>query len=469
MVDDRRMGMAFKEMIKSAKTTQAVQEQVQRTVSTIGSHVREVLGPLAEVFDFIKDTLKNVFNFFKGIVIDVFGGVKKVFGKMFGEDYQKTTAEETEKQTGLLRSILNVFRDEQKEKLLEESKKGKRGKKGLQGWLLWLFGGIAAILGGILGGLAKRFMMPFEIFLGAIRRLPFIGKIITNIIERFKKLKILKKITSFKPIRWVIDLMKGFFSKFKWLGKIFKVGGKTLGKFATAFAKGFKILGWPLTLLLGVIDFIKGFMGTEGTLMQKIEGGVKSAIKGFIELPAKVVGWIVEKIGNFMGFKIEEGSIYKKIMGLVDEVVDIIFHPWDYLVKGVNKFTDWFINMWNSLMDGIISLAKHIPKWLGREAIVATAEALKFEKTGKENKIEKAENERLKEIAKEKRMTKEALDLGKSIAEHTKKGFQATEKGYKNFNNFVQNMSAIKEEAPKDVPSTAAREAVDILVEITGP
>jgi len=460
MPEDRNIARVFGEMLKSAKTSQAIQSQVQKTVGAVSGHVREVLGPLAEAFDFIKHSLANIFNFFKGIALDAFGTVKKIFG--FGKGPAEKTAENTEKSTGYLKSILDVFRRTEKQKAIEGIGKGK-GKKGLQGWLLLLFGGIAAAIGGILGGLARRFVLPFEIFLGAIKRLPFIGKAIGGIIDWFGKLKLIQKITGFGPVKKFIDIFKGVIGKFSFLTKIFKTGGGVLGRFATSFMKGFKILGWPFTVLLGVIDFIKGFMGTEGTLMQKLQGGLSEAIKGFIELPAKVVGWIGEKLLGLAGIQVEKGEIAGKIMGFVDKVVDMIFHPWDYLMAGVKKFTGWFIDLWNGLMDGIINLAKKADWIPGIGSVIAAAEGMKFEKTAPEDKVGQAEGDRQKALAKSKADEVQRQKDTQKATEDTNKKLDKVAKEQAATTNIIQAQGSTRvDEAPKEAPSSQAQDALDI-------
>lgn len=130
---------------------------------------------------------------------------------------------------------------------------------------------------------------------------------------------------------------------------IFKEGGKAakiLGvvtnytsKF-TGFISGilpkftgfFKILGWPLTMLLGIMDFAKGFMTTEGTTVDKIFGGFQSAIMGIIEFPLRAIGWISEKLLGLFGVKTTE--IGDQLFGFVDNalsgILSFIKAPFNY-------------------------------------------------------------------------------------------------------------------------------------------
>ena len=96
------------------------------------------------------------------------------------------------------------------------------------------------------------------------------------------------------------------------------IGGMvaTIGKFTglnriITFAKGFgttlgKLL-WPITIIIGIFDFIKGFRKDEGwdgepaTLFTKIGMGISEALQGIIGLPLDMikagVAWVLGKFG----------------------------------------------------------------------------------------------------------------------------------------------------------------------------
>ncbi len=99
--------------------------------------------------------------------------------------------------------------------------------------------------------------------------------------------------------------LKTFFNLFRPLRLILSplVSGIIAG-----FKMGFKWLGWPLTFLFGIIDFIKGFAASESdTLIGKIGDGLKTAILGFIEMPIKLIGWMLDKMLGMFGVKVEGG------------------------------------------------------------------------------------------------------------------------------------------------------------------
>ena len=87
------------------------------------------------------------------------------------------------------------------------------------------------------------------------------------------------------------------------------------------FIKGFRILGWPLQILMSVMDFIKGFSETEGSIFEKITAGLREAIIGFLELPIRFFSWITEKVLGFFGFE---------ITGIADNILSGIREMFDF-------------------------------------------------------------------------------------------------------------------------------------------
>lgn len=152
-----------------------------------------------------------------------------------------------------------------------------------------------------------------------------------------------------------------------------------IGKLVKSVKFGFKWLGWPLTLILSVIDFIKGFQETEGDLWEKIKGGFWSAIEGFIELPVKFIGWVVEKVAGLFGVELE--GVGDKIMGVLRKGFDFLMeinplNPLIHFIMGFFSTEGTFMEkikggfselikvvtgIWNGVLDFIIT---NIPSWL---------------------------------------------------------------------------------------------------------
>ena len=87
-------------------------------------------------------------------------------------------------------------------------------------------------------------------------------------------------------------------------------------KIANAILTPFKALLWPITALLGVgvavVGFVKGFLGTEGTIGEKIVGGLKGALMGVVDffvvdmvvMVQDVLNWVVRKVKSMGQFEI---------------------------------------------------------------------------------------------------------------------------------------------------------------------
>jgi hypothetical protein len=176
-------------------------------------------------------------------------------------------------------------------------------------------------------------------------------------------------ITIFKGITGLTGLKFPRLAKaFKWIGDFFtKIPffGKMLAKFGKMLVRGLKILGIPFTIFLGVIDFVKGFITTEGDMVDKIAGGAAAAIKGFFELPIKVVGWVVDKLTGllFGEEKVGDGAakgMFKFIDSVIEFIVDFIRNPFEMILNGLKKFSNFFITLWNLGITGIQTTLKTV-------------------------------------------------------------------------------------------------------------
>lgn len=185
-----------------------------------------------------------------------------------------------------------------------------------------------------------------------------------------------------------------------------------IGKLFKGVKYGFKWLGWPLTLLMSVIDFIKGFKEMEGPLFEKIKEGLWSALEGFIELPIKLVGWLTEKVLNLFGVEVE--GLSKKFMDITRTGFMMIFNGWKLLFdpKTWSELFDWskdivaaiagkarewkdaivdsitnivfgvvnfFTGFWNNMVD---FMASKIPSWIpGSSSLIKGLKSMQLDMT----------------------------------------------------------------------------------------
>lgn len=233
--------------------------------------------------------------------ISLIAGAKSLFG--FGQE-EDPAAEEQKKTNKILGWFKNFFIKKDKEEALEDAL-----KKDLLGDFLkdlGFFGTLLAAIGISLGTLAGKILLPVTTFLK-------LTKVMTPLVKGFKVLgDVFKNTKMFKIFATGISKL-GVFGK--WFVKQFSIFGK-------AFKLGFTKLAWPLQIIFSVIDFYKGFIGTEGTFMAKIQSGLKEAFLGFIELPVKLLAKL------FGG----EGAKWMEVMG---KGFDMIFEGWGLIADGI--------------------------------------------------------------------------------------------------------------------------------------
>ena len=305
-----RMGSAIWENINTHLIS-----NLKTAFSNITSGVREVLGPVAEAFDTMKNVVMGVFGFFKGMIGSIFGAKVKPEDKVRNK---------------LLQGIVDYFKDEKKAEAREGVKK--KIPKTLQMLLL----GLGIVIGAVVGVI----LAPFRLLLKILS--PF-NVILKGIWKKLKPIRTFFNIigTKIKTFLEPITKLFGEGGRFGKISKVMKKMGIFLKPLMAGFKLGFKVLGWPLTILLGIIDAIKASWAKYkegGTVYEIIMAGIKGAFMGLFELPVKILGWIGDKILKIFGEEIE-GGLAQKIMDVLSEVFDWIVNlPLKIIEAGKNLF-----------------------------------------------------------------------------------------------------------------------------------
>lgn len=181
-----------------------------------------------------------------------------------------------------------------------------------------------------------------------------LGKFITGIVDKLKNSKIFKAISGL--FQKVFRGKGGFFSK---LFNIFK----SIVKFATGgpfkaiikFAKGIgRILGkvfLPITILMGIFDFVKGFMRgyKEGGIVEGIKQGVMDLVDGLIGGLIRILMWIPTKLAEWLGLD----NLATAIGEYTDDVFAGISEIFSNLVDFVKALFEWDTEAMSKTLSGI--------------------------------------------------------------------------------------------------------------------
>lgn len=373
---------------------------------SIGSFAKGISSHFSRFFQAVKSQFLGLFGeesewfeilgSIKDSIKSVFGSIGRWFLMLF-----KRTPSWAGKQIKVLKDMYKLQIKQMKSAFLEK----KPGKKGLTG--VW------AILGGIL----------FTIAAG-------IGAWLHRKLALFKIFKVFGKLGKFFNI----------LEKFPLLGKVLK-----------GLKFGFKWFGWPLTLLLSIIDFIKGFKEQQGPLFDKIKSGLWKALEGFIDLPIKFIGWITEKVAGLFGVELE--NIGQKMLNTFHIGFDHILDGWAVMFKRLSEtfsrdnlkkwqvkiekiamkvisgMYNFFVDFWNGIIDFIKLSVSKLPFLPGKDKIVQGLSGLSMSKmetpgavTSPVATVAKAEGEkRFKINSQTGKIVKAIDDMSKTIKENGKK------------------------------------------------
>ena len=179
-----------------------------------------------------------------------------------------------------------------------------------------LFGRIRTFLRPIIAGVKGFFGRITGFFSRIFGKNSAIGRIFGSIVDLFKPVAGVSK---------TVGKSGGFF---KLLGTVFKTFlriGKVIGRFLGP-------IGLVLTIVMGVIDFFKGFKATEGGFFAKLMGGLGGLFAGILGMPLDLlknaIAWLFEKFGwTKLAAKMKEFSfsdIIKKFFAFIPKLVGII-------------------------------------------------------------------------------------------------------------------------------------------------
>lgn len=339
-----------------ANSTNLIGSVFSKSVSFMKSFINTAKEKLSEAFNFVVGQFTETLSYVLGPLYDYLKqGINILmgtFGKIVGFFKKDESVTWLQKIFGFLKK---------KEKKDYAANIGKKKSFDITSILAMVAGGLGLIVGGITGYIIK----PFQVLFNALKIVKPIFSAIFNLASSM--IVFIKKIPGVAKIfSWIGKQFTVITKMFSKVSSIFsKVIGslKILGSFAKGFMKGFSKLAWPLTAIMALFDFITAFMGTEGTIIDKIKAGISAAIVGFLEMPLKLIGWLTDKFLGMFGIEIEGGTGSKLIEGLkwfIDKSLNVILWPFKQLYKAFKSLIEWFssedkTSIFSTIWEGIKS------------------------------------------------------------------------------------------------------------------
>jgi hypothetical protein len=308
-----------------------------------------------------------------------------------------------------------------------------------------------------------------------------------------------------KIIKWALSKIPGMVKVFNWMGNLFSSVGKSLspvmrtlqsgvtiikksfsplvkgvqflatkmpgvahmfGLFKAGIMTGFKFLGWPLTILMAIIDFIRTFIKTEGDIVTRVTTALHSAIVGIFEMPLRILGWLVEKFASVFGIQITGlgDFLATSFSNLVAGILNLITSSFSWVKE---KMSGGVSNLFSSIWDAIFGIVKDIGTWLTENINVKKllSSAWSGLKSGYNNTVNFFSKDESSAIAKqEESLPPATVETIKKIDEQKKIEINKV-KEVPLISNELPSMSEIAEDKEKEIEVLTPEEGAKYLAE----
>lgn len=334
---------------KMKELVDGMKSSFQKASSNISGHIGDVMS---DEIKMTTETIKSVGASAKDSSLKIL----KFFGTGWTLELKSFAVDK--KQLDVLKDIK---KQGQEEKLSRLAKFKKTKGANFLAAILDMLGIPLAILAAGIGALVGQILLPFKGIWKVVKPffLPF-----KFLFDLLAKSRIGQLFRAIKKSKFFVTMVK----MFKFLMKL--PGIRVILK---GLKWGFKKLLWPLQILLSIIDFAKGFMRTQGTIWEKIKGGIKNVIMEFLKFPlflfGKLLDWITGDEAGTGEKKLTEGLskliddfffYFDKVFGpikdaffwLVDKIKNL---SWKDILKTINDMNKWVeelpFRMWNWLQE----------------------------------------------------------------------------------------------------------------------
>jgi hypothetical protein len=389
-------------------TFKPVTDAVKQAVKDVSTQMINITNDVTSKFrSTFSDEMEELVSFGETIFGRVQTAVTPMFSYLTRFFFKSKFLQET---SSTLKGLLKIEKKREKRDLAKMGL-GKKGildmiMQGLGMGLGMILGSIAATLGAavgiilapLIGGITEPIRMaakalkmftqskPFQSVMKFLRGDSKIIKAIKTEIGYFTSW--IKSLTKLINPRILDATKKSFGIIAKVFGKIGKLAkwimGSPLGKgFLWGFKKGLKWIFWPIQVVMSAIEFVKGFMSTEGDFVDKFAGGVKAVIKDFFGVPIELLGnlidWVAEKFGienlgatKFLtdSFNFLVDAIYYIPLKIKDWLKEAIGNAFNWAKTNINigetlgNIFSFITDFLDSIWIGLQNLVNELPDWM---------------------------------------------------------------------------------------------------------
>jgi len=141
----------------------------------------------------------------------------------------------------------------------------------------------------------------------------------------------------------------------------FMKGFSGVAKFASIFGKILGKIFFPITIIMSLWDFFKGFSETEGDILDKIGGGLGQLVKGLIGMPLDLIKSAISWVMGALGFEQAEAwldsfSIGDMLAGFVKTAFEVLTYPITYVQKLLGNIWDGIKGVFGGIWDVIAGI-----------------------------------------------------------------------------------------------------------------
>lgn len=366
----KELGKIFKNVLKMIKESKLGQA-VTRFIDNVVMGFERAWSKMKAFRRIMQDRALQFVQRIKELATRLFEPVEKLFAKIKESPFGRKIAEMFDRLSAIGERFVSKFRAGLR--LIEESTffKGiKAAFDGIKNFLASIGTKITSVVNSVKNFftyVSEAFKPVKEAFENVVKKFDAVRDFVKGVDKAGDSVGIIGK---------AMNVLKGIWNTITAPFKVFFQLGEALGSLA---GKVFGFLGklmnklfLPLTIIMGLWDFFKGFTETEGSFGDKFKAGMIGLVDGLIgwalDIPKAIISWIagalgfteVEKALDSFSFK----TILTDIMNFGEEFFTQFFEGVFYLFDGgIGEIADKLLRFGTEFLMAPLNLLKDVASW----------------------------------------------------------------------------------------------------------